>query len=419
MKKIAVISGSLLLILVLFFCFYKNERIENIAFEMPEEKKEIRIAWNWENDDVKALAFKELMRKFEEKNPNINLKYEYLGNSSFYTNLQVDFASGNETDIVSARPGYTIRELITRGKISSLPYDEQKHSGKVGTYIVNSNVYGISLEKYYAGLLVNCDLLESLGLNVPETYEELIYVADKLKTEDIIPVSCCFPEYQALLYQALICGFGGDGALSEGVDEKGISDAYLWGLELIKELYAKEVFSSDTMEISVDESVRRFKEKEAAMLFVKSGHRGNGELTKLNDRTVLIPFPPYYRENQEEARLCSLGDATFYWSRKSYNDVEKQDILQELFEFITEEGNVKFFSENAKVLSWGETGKEKAFYEYEFVENSTARLLPSAAFDELDWYNYIEHKISGILVEEINPEIVLEAAENRQKSYRK
>jgi len=415
LKKVAVGTAIVLLILFMFLCFYKNEAIENIAFEMPIEKTEIRIAWNWENDDVKALAFKELMRKFEDENPDINLKYEYLGNSSFYTNLQVDFASGNETDLVSTKPGYTIGELITRGKITSLPYDEKKHSKEAGKYISGGNVYGISLEKYYSGLLVNYDLLESLGLAVPKTYDELLDISGKLKEKNIIPISCSLGENQSLIYQSLICGFEGSEKISDCISENCISDGYLWGLEAFKELYSRGVFSADALEISDDECIRRFKDGEAAMLFVKSGHKGKNELMDFENNTGLIPFPPYHLKFAEDTKLCSLGDATFYWSKSRYNDVEKQDILQELFEFIINEDNVKFFSENAKVLSYGTENSQ----EYEFLNEAAIQLLPWRALDELKWYNCIEHKINNILLNEIEPAQVIKDAETGQKGYGK
>lgn len=126
--------------------------------------------------------------KFMEANPNITIKNisQPSSNVMMRDYLKTLLATGEFPDImVMASP----KDFVSTGTLmaieeSDMPYIKDTSIGKI-----EGQNYLVPYKKMVGGMWYNKAMFAEHGLEVPETYDEMIAVLDKLKAEGIDPIS--------------------------------------------------------------------------------------------------------------------------------------------------------------------------------------------------------------------------------------
>lgn len=113
---------------------------------------------------------------YHEKNPNVTVKIDYVGNMNsqdYLTKTDIMMMGGEEMDIIMAPSFMAYSARADSGSYLPLdPYFEEEGSSAEDEFNVifrvNDKVYGIPAELKYNIVLINKDMLDEAGLPVPD-----------------------------------------------------------------------------------------------------------------------------------------------------------------------------------------------------------------------------------------------------------
>lgn len=172
-----------------------------------DEKMTLRFAW-WGGDERNEATLA-VIEQFEALHPNVTIEAEYGGNDGYHDKLATQLASGTAADIVQVDPEIFPSYVAT------------------GDYFLNYADYGMDMSNFEeayislsingrydgkqlglpsgisgAGILVNQDLADAIGLDFSKTYdwETLIDMGKKVREyDDSMYLLCANKEYIANL----------------------------------------------------------------------------------------------------------------------------------------------------------------------------------------------------------------------------
>ena len=137
----------------------------------PEEEVELHIAW-WGNDE-RAAIMAEVIDLFEAEYPNVTVVEEPVGApDDLFNRLATDFASGTAPDVF-ALGGAKPQEYGAAGTLLDLStvsaeLDTSKYEDFTLTNAtVDGTVYGLPTGGNAIGVLINTDLFEQAGVDLP------------------------------------------------------------------------------------------------------------------------------------------------------------------------------------------------------------------------------------------------------------
>ncbi len=162
--------------------------------EPTETKKEsIKLVFTtMANGDSESQAFQEIFANYEAKTgnkvdfqilPDVN-QYENIIKTRFATNDAPDifyfFAGPNE--YVTMQAEKNLVEMTNEGFVGNLT------SAVKDFYTLDNKIYGMPWGSYNAmGVMYNKEVYKANGLQIPNSYEELLANAEKLKAAGIVP----------------------------------------------------------------------------------------------------------------------------------------------------------------------------------------------------------------------------------------
>lgn len=167
--------------------------------------EEITLRMSWWGGDERNEATLQVIEQFEAAHPNVTIEAEYGGNDGYHDKLATQLASGTAPDIVQVDPEIFPTYVAT------------------GDYFLDYKDYGIDLSNFEeayigipingnydgkqlglptgisgAGIMVNKDLADAIGLDFSRTYswEDLITMGKKVREyDDSMYLLCANKEY--------------------------------------------------------------------------------------------------------------------------------------------------------------------------------------------------------------------------------
>lgn len=155
----------------------------------PEEVKLVMYSWRAEDREMyeKAIA------KFNELYPHITIDFQPFQSTEYNTILSNALMSGTAPDLLQLRPYAGGKSIADNGYL--LPLDDLDGLERINEQYFDAargsdgKIYGVPLTLNSGAIFYNKDIFDQLGLEVPETWEEFVQVAQTLKDNGIIPVA--------------------------------------------------------------------------------------------------------------------------------------------------------------------------------------------------------------------------------------
>lgn len=152
--------------------------------------------WTWRQEDRSQYA--QLWGDFTKANPDIRIGFQGFEPQNYGTALSTALAAGTGPDVIHvrayggteqfAKPGYLLP--LTKENAPELANIPATALGSVSNR-ADRQVYAVPFASQTLGLLVNRDILNRLGLQVPETWEQFIATAKAIKEKGggIVPIA--------------------------------------------------------------------------------------------------------------------------------------------------------------------------------------------------------------------------------------
>jgi len=183
-KKLA----SLLLIVVFMFVAAcggntetSSQSSETSSSPSTSEKKDVELRIMWWGSQARHDATLKVIDMFQQKNPHIKVRAEYLGADGYWDKLNTLVAGGSAPDIIQLGnnyPDYVSRDTLLEidsfiGKQIDLSnFDPQiANSGKL-----DGKQYGINMGSNALAVVYNTELIKKAGMEPPKegwTWEEM------------------------------------------------------------------------------------------------------------------------------------------------------------------------------------------------------------------------------------------------------
>lgn len=251
-----LLIALILLLAVIAALLLQKENVKNSETVHVAERqggKEILLSW-WGNDERHQYTMKGVDH-FVEENPDIKVIYRYGEWNGYAKRTRVWIQSDTEADVMQinyawldeySSDGLGFYDLNKLSDYISLDAftDEQK---QYGTRDGHLNALPIAMNSHI--FYFNQDILDRYGLSLPETWDDLFLMADKLKQDDICLLGMSKKQLFLLLcaYYEQSTGkamFNEDGSFA--ADSKDISDLLVLYKRMIDENVLCPVDKYDT-----------------------------------------------------------------------------------------------------------------------------------------------------------------------------
>jgi multiple sugar transport system substrate-binding protein len=139
--------------------------------ELADEPVTLRVTW-W-GGDTRHARTQEVFDLFEKQYPNVTIEPEFSDWSGYWEKLATATAGGNAADVIQMDQLY-LSSYASRGSLTDLGSLSQLDTSGLEQPVLdmgswNDTLYGMPISTTSTGLLVNTDLVEEIGVPLPDT----------------------------------------------------------------------------------------------------------------------------------------------------------------------------------------------------------------------------------------------------------
>jgi raffinose/stachyose/melibiose transport system substrate-binding protein len=157
--------------------------------------EDVTLTW-WHNATNGPLpeVWEEVAAEFEEANPGVNVEQVGYQNEELQRTLIPNaLAAGDPPDLFQVWPGGELRDQVENGYLMPLddliPDTIESVGATVNPWQVGGETYGVPFTFGIEGFWYNTDMFEEAGVDVPETFDDLVDAVADLRESGVVPIS--------------------------------------------------------------------------------------------------------------------------------------------------------------------------------------------------------------------------------------
>lgn len=301
-----------------------------------------------ENDE----GLKNIVKKFESENPNISIDMLIIPNDAD-AQMSARAEQGDLPDILQMQSYSRVTEYASKGYLKDLSKEDcmknvLPSSLPAGSY--NGKQYALPMDYAGIGIIYNKEIFKSVGIDAPETFEDLADVCDALKEAGYVPFAGLLKEnwsvghFITLVHTALLSEKGIEPASFIDSMNKGkasYGDIDTDKLFKIMDFY-KNNMNKNSSEMGGNEQQQSFAKGEAAMMVQGLWSYIDAKKFNANLDAGFVPFPVF--EDASKNKFYADVDSTFGISSQS--SPEKQAAAVKFLNWLSsDEGKALWVSE--------------------------------------------------------------------------
>lgn len=307
----------------------------------------------------KEKIYEEAVARFEENNPDVDVKVLRIPNDAYKQKLSVAMSGGNPPDVFHSWGGGWLKQFVDQDKVMDLTegIDSSKFNELAlanGTF--EDRVYGLPLGLSIDVVFYNKEIFDQYGLEEPETYEEWLTIIDTLNENEIIPIALANKTKWPGAYYLM--NFASREAGPELFDSafnregKGFDDeAYVQAGRYIQEMVEKDAFNEGFNGVPYDEGTGRqlLYSGQAAMMDMTISFLNNvrSEAPEFEEKLDFFVFP---KVEGGEGDQTHVGAATGpVWSAAANS--EHPELAKELIKELTSEETARNYTDRTGSLT--------------------------------------------------------------------
>ena len=335
------LAACVLLVVAAGFVFAAGGR------ESTDGQIEIRVLTRWASDAPHEVAFQDLLREFDEMNPNVTIVDESVGEEiAFNDRLRTSIATGNTPDVVYTLGGAAFREFAANGVYLDLqPHLDADPEWRDFFLPLFENwqfedlegTFGVPYESFGVGLFYNRQLFDEHGLDAPRTIEDFERVADAFLEAGIVPLQIGnqSPWRGGHLFTNMMLKRHGAGIVSDLANRNTSWDSaeVIEVLELLDDWHSRGYFGPNVVAGTHNEEQSAFHAGDTAMHMNGSWYIGTGSNSAIGEHMGFVPFP--YFSDFPENRNTWMGGAAGGISLSGTMSETKEAVVVDLLKHLT------------------------------------------------------------------------------------
>lgn len=375
-------------------------------------------------------AWEEVFKAFE-KEYDCTIEYRWQGKvDDMVTNLEAAKIAGEEVDICFPNGGRVYSSLAPNGMLMDLtelmePLKDRFKEGVLDYYTIGDHLWGFPYGDQSSSVLYyNKTMFDELGLEEPETFEDLIECGKVIQEEKgIMPMihQGKTQSYWLMYYGDIYAQTSGNQSI-DNIHEflngnyEFTNDAEIEAFNVFKTMYDEGLYTSASFETDADGMKAAFAQQEAAMFF-----GGTWELapTKelVKDFELGVTSLPRFVDD-ENVVVQHAGAPDYGIAVPSFADQDNLDLIMQFFEFILREENAQKILSTYQPINCPIEGVETINDEY--AKKIGEEMVPLNTI-WIDWIMPIQmndalmQAVPAAMSGEVTPE---KAAQNVQDAYK-
>jgi raffinose/stachyose/melibiose transport system substrate-binding protein len=146
---------------------------------------------SWRVDDVEQVN--RLLDAFHKSHPDIRIRFNPTNPPDYNAVLRTQLTGGTGPDLMYVRSFKVGQDLFAEGYLEPLTglegLEENFSVGSRAAWSLNDVPFAVPFMAVSHGIYYNVDLFKKHNLEIPQTWEELLQVAETLKAAGVIPFS--------------------------------------------------------------------------------------------------------------------------------------------------------------------------------------------------------------------------------------
>jgi raffinose/stachyose/melibiose transport system substrate-binding protein len=315
----------------------------------PGAKVSLRIAW--QTSPAGDKVNQELLEAFKKTHPNVEFIIETAESGKYPSKISMDIAANNIPDTFfywRPEPSYGVDKFIQAGALADLSeikteafFKDKFADYAVTTSTVNGKLYAIPTGYAFIMFLANKDIVDKLGLKLPETWEDLVNLTKVAKAKGYIPWGVSTKPFASGWERPL--GYVFDRFMTSR-GEKGVLNAFAGkvpfnspeGIAAAEHLYDLVAGKSapDSTTLDDTQATSKYFNTEKAVLFINGTYSLPTIKPELLDKLVPLKFPPIPGAVDNNPIQDKDLTEVAYVSSKAWADPVKKPIMLDWIKFL-------------------------------------------------------------------------------------
>lgn len=264
-----------------------------------------------EHPPANALE-RELIQQFEQENAGIKIDFITVPDVDLFTKFQAMLVAGTPPDVVNFESSY-VPAVWQRGQlapvelsavgVSSLEELESRYlPNALSGYTFDGQLYALPSELSDYVMWVNTQMMETAGVEVPKTWEELSAIGQKLMIRDgdqvtqmAIALPLNFPGAQFLVIDAMTRQAGGQLFSEDGKQANLTSEAVMKAVTTFAGFVQTDKITDPALNGTTAGSDRDLFQNGVAAMMLTGGswYRGTLAESKVGEFAIPAPYPRF------------------------------------------------------------------------------------------------------------------------------
>ena len=329
---------------------------------------ELVVTTTFAGEDTNAQNYKDAVKEWEEETGNTVVDTSATSNEAFKARVVTDFETGSEPDVLFFFNGADSNSFIEAGKV--VPIDEIRevypeyaanmNDDLMPASLVDDKIYAVTANGYWEAMFFNTEILEEAGVSRPGTdytMDQFKEDCEKIKAAGYTPIAAALGNVPHYWWEfAIFNNQSPDTHLEipESIDDTN-GQAWIAGMNDIKELYELGYFPENTLSATDDETFAMFTDGKAAFLIDGSWKVGGivgacqsdpADPSTL-DEEKLDKFDVTYvpgKGGRKASDLIGGLSSGYFITRKAWEDPEKQAAAVSFVEYMTSDTVIPRFA---------------------------------------------------------------------------
>lgn len=305
----------------------------------PKPQVNLTLAHGWTGEVAMAGAFEPAVDQFIADNSHIKLTVETAPGNGIREKIVTEMAANDPPDVFLHWGVRDTESYIANNKLADLSELIENDPDMQDRYIDNAyasgtyqgKIYGLPIEAYMIVFMVNEQMFEEHGVQIPETFEQLKEAVRQFKAKDLIPIATTSGATRHLVTN-LNDQLYGEEARDRVTGIAPFDDRLTQAAQYAKELLDLGAFPEGSETLATLQSLELFNSKQAPMYFQHSWTIGSIS-EDIIDHVRVIPVPKL--DSAEQAYLTSGVGYFVYMSQRAYEDPLKREAAWELAKYLS------------------------------------------------------------------------------------
>ncbi|MCF7914344.1 MAG: extracellular solute-binding protein [Spirochaetaceae bacterium] len=146
-------------------------------------------------EDPRINLREEIIADYIEEHPNVKIDHVPLENEAFKQKVQVAIQAGDPPDLFHSWGGGVMIEYAEAGMLTEITervkndFSNRIGMGALGVYGYDGKYYGVPYDMGAVGMWYNKAIFNEAGVEIPETWPELLDVVQKIDDAGYIPIA--------------------------------------------------------------------------------------------------------------------------------------------------------------------------------------------------------------------------------------